>query len=59
MINEEVSYNNRIREKEERLNILNKRYNLISIIRLILGICFIGVILLWIQITFLIAFSLL
>lgn len=43
MINEEVSYKNRIRKKEERLNILNKRYNLISIIRLILGICFIGV----------------
>lgn len=43
MISEEVQYKNRIKEKEENLKELNKRYNLISVMRLILGICFMGV----------------
>ncbi|WP_055071450.1 MutS family DNA mismatch repair protein [Clostridium massiliamazoniense] len=42
MISEEVQYKNRIKEKEENLKELNKRYNLISAMRLILGICFMG-----------------
>lgn len=42
MISEEIQYENRIKKKEEKLKDLNKRYNLISAIRLILGICFMG-----------------